>query len=372
MAPADIGIGMIGYGFMGKAHSIGWRDIAIAAPAGVPRPEMTLICGRDAAAAEAAGRRYGWKRTTTSWQELVDDPEVLVIDNVAPNTLHHDVAVAAAEAGKHIYCEKPLTPNADESLRAWKAVEAAGVVHMCAYLLRFFPAVQLAREIIASGELGTIRHWRSNFLLSFGLPDNRRKSWRDEGANGYGALGDIGSHHIDLSRFLLEADPARVVGHVRQVVEKDVTGASVETDDLFAAMIEFDNGAFGVFEASRVAGAHLVTNRIEIDGSRGSLSFSLQRLNELQLTGPDHESRTIPVIRAGDPYQSYWFPPGHPIGWSNAVSHEAAHFLGAVGGLNEIAPLGATFRDGYRCDEVIGAIARSASEGRFIDVAYRD
>jgi predicted dehydrogenase len=366
-----IGVGMIGHGFMGKAHSLGYRDVAVIAPSGIPRPELVAICGRDPTALTEAKERYGWSQAVTDWRLLVADPAIGLIDNCAPNSLHLEPTLAAARAGKHVYCEKPLGPTAEDSFRAWQDCEAAGVVHMCAFNYRFFPALQLAREIIASGELGTIRHWRSNFLLSFGLSAARRKGWRDERSSGFGSLGDIGSHHLDLSRFLLQAEPVRVVGRMRQVVAKDAEDRDLETDDFFAAIVEFDNDTLAVFEGSRVAGGRLVTNRIEVDGSKGSLGFSLEHLNELHVIGGDHVRRTIPVTRAGDPYQELWFPPGHPLGWVHVFSHEAIHLLGAIAGRHSVGPVGASFRDGYYCAEIVDTIARAAVEGRFLDVNYR-
>jgi predicted dehydrogenase len=243
---------------------------------------------------------------------------------------------------------------------------------MCAFNYRFFPALRKAQEIIAAGDLGEIHHYRAQFLLSGALSESRQRTWRDDRATaGSGALGDLGSHHIDLSRYLLEADPARVSGLTRVVVPTVSSGQAIETDDLYAALIEYSNGAVGVLEASRVAGGHLVTSRVEVDGSKGSLQFSMQELNTLRVAGRDHAFKAYHVIDNGDPYQANWFPAGHPLGWVDTFSHEAVHILGAIAGVHDVAPHGATFADGYRCAEAIEAIIRSAAEGRATDVAYR-
>jgi predicted dehydrogenase len=369
---AMVGIGLIGYAFMGKTHTLGYRDVAAISPREAPRPRLVSIYGRDVEKLEEARDRLGWEQAVTDWREIIADPNISLVDNCGPNALHVEPTIAAMRAGKHVYCEKPLGPSADAAFEMWRVATQTGVRHMCAFNYRFFPAIQLARQLIQSGELGEIYHYRSQFLVSSSLDEVRRKGWRDDqSAAGAGALGDLGAHHIDLSRFLLASDPRRVQASVKVRISQASDGAKIETDDQFGAIMEYDNGALGILEASRVAGGHLVTSRVEVDGSRGSLAFSMQRLNELQVAGRDKAFRTIPALRAGDPYQADWFPPGHPLGWADAFSHEARHILGAIGGLNEVAPIGATFRDGYYCSEVIDASLRAAKSGARTEIAYR-
>ncbi|RJT27858.1 gfo/Idh/MocA family oxidoreductase [Mesorhizobium waimense] len=368
----EIGIGMIGYAFMGKSHTLGYRDVPLIAPEAVPRPRLVSLYGRDAQKLEAARNRLGWEQGVTDWRDIVADDRIQLFDNSGPNALHVEPTIAAARAGKHVFCEKPLGPTADDAFAMWDAAHWSGVKHMCAYNYRFFPALQLAREIIQSGEIGEILHYRSQFLVSSSLDEKRQKSWRDDRqAAGAGALGDLGAHHIDLSRFLMDADPTTVQAVTRIKVGAASDGGRIETDDQFAALFDYDNGALGVVEASRVAGGHLVTSRIEVDGSKGSIAFSMQRLNELRVAGADKAFRTIPVMRSADPYQSNWFPPGHPLGWVDTFSHEAVHILGAIAGLHEVAPIGATFRDGYYCSEIIDAAIRAASLGQRVNISYR-
>ncbi|MER9215972.1 Gfo/Idh/MocA family oxidoreductase [Mesorhizobium sp. M0663] len=357
---------------MGKSHTLGYRDVSLVAPEAVPRPRLVSLYGRDAQKLEAARNRLGWEQGVTDWRDIVADDRIHLFDNSGPNALHVEPTIAAARAGKHVFCEKPLGPTADDAFAMWDAAHKSGVKHMCAYNYRFFPALQLAREIIQSGEIGEIFHYRSQFLVSSSLDEKREKSWRDDRqAAGAGALGDLGAHHIDLSRFLMNADPTTVQAVTRIKVGAASDGARIETDDQFAALFDYDNGALGVVEASRVAGGHLVTSRIEVDGSKGSIAFSMQRLNELRVAGGDKAFRTIPVMRSADPYQSNWFPPGHPLGWVDTFSHEAVHILGAIAGLHEVAPIGATFRDGYYCSEIIDAAIRAASLGQRVDISYR-
>jgi predicted dehydrogenase len=367
---ATIGIGLIGYAFMGKAHSVGYRDVSVIAPPEVPRPRLVAIYGRDRDKLREARVRYGWERATTDWQDLVTDPDIRLVDNSGPNRLHVEPTLAAIARGKHVYVEKPLAPDAGDSFRLWQAAAQASVKHMCAFNYRFFPALQLARQIVQSGELGEIHSYRSNFLLSPAADATRTKSWRDDKAAA-GALGDLGSHHIDAARFLLGADPKRAIGVMRTVSASDATGAAIENDDMFSAILEFDNGAVGMLEASRVAGGHLVTSRIEVDGAKGSLQFSMQSLNQLQVSGADKIARTITVTGPDHPYQQNWFPPGHPFGWVDSFSHEAMHILGAIGGVHDVAPIGATFRDGYYCAEIVDAIATAARERCSVDITYR-
>jgi len=367
-----IGIGMLGYAFMGKAHSLAWRDVAAVGPVGLPRPRLVSLWGRHAARAEEARTRYGWERAAASWEAVVDDPDIAIVDNAAPNHLHVEPTLRAAKLGKHLFCEKPLAPTAAEAHQVWRAAEAAGVLHTCLFNYRFMPAIREAKRRIEAGEIGDILHYRSRFLISSSLGEARTKGWRDDkAAAGSGALGDLGSHHIDLCRYLA-GEPRRIGAMTRLAVPADRAGQKIETDDAVVAIAELSNGGLATLEASRVAGGHLVTSDIEIDGTRGSLAFSMQRLNELRLAGRDGGFRTIPVERPEHPFYGYWYPAGHPIGWAQSFTHQAIHMLEAVAGHHKIAPLAATFEDGYRCAEVADTILRAAASGRTETVNYRD
>jgi predicted dehydrogenase len=365
-----IGIGMLGYAFMGKAHANAYHKIAYMTwpPPLVPR--LVAVAGRTEDAVAEASRRYGFGRHVTDWRDLVLDDEVEVFDNSGPNNLHAEPTIAAAEAGKHVVCEKPLARTAEESHEVWQRVAAAGVKHMCAFNYRFVPAVRLAREMLEAGELGEIHHFRGRYLQEWGDIDDQ--VWRFErAAAGSGALGDLGAHVIDLARYLV-GEIAAVSGATRTFKEgRDV-------DDAFEAVVEFEGGAVGTLEASRFCPGRKNAFSWEINGSKGSLSFDLERLNELQVhlvgSKPGERSqgfRTVLVSEADHPFWQHWWPHGHMIGWEHTFVHELHHFLGAIAEDAEVGPHGATFEDGYRAAEVCDAVIRSSGSGRREEVAYR-
>jgi len=358
-----IGVGMLGYAFMGKAHSAAYRTLPHLLQPPPVIPSLVSIAGRDRAAVAAAAKRYGFRMSTTDWRTLVEDPEVSVLDNGAPNSVHAEPTIAAAEAGKHVICEKPLGRTADEAFEMWRRVAAAGVVHMTAFNYRFVPAVRLAREIVASGQLGEVVHFRGSYLQDWG--QGAGSSWRFIAAEaGSGSLGDLGAHLIDLARYL--------VGDIESVFAALQTiDRSHEVDDGFQALIEFSDGARGTIEASRFALGHKNALCWEINGTLGSLIFNLERLNELAWSSGDSGFRVISVTDPGHPFMHQWWPPGHTIGWEHTFVHELHHFLTAVATDGSIGPHGATFEDGYRAAEICEAIIRSAMSGRCEEVAYR-
>jgi len=359
----EIGVGMLGYAFMGKAHSNAYHKLAYMTWPPPLEPRLVSIAGRDEAAVGEAARRYGFERYVTDWRELVGDPEVGLLDNGGPNNLHAEPTIAAAEAGKHVICEKPLGRDAAESYEIWQRVEQAGVVHMCAFNYRFVPAVRLARELIEEGEIGEIHHFRGRYLQEWGTTD--AATWRfEKEAAGSGALGDLGAHVIDLARYL--------VGEVAAVAAVTATfKPGREVDDACEASVRFDNGAVGTFEASRFAPGRKNALSWEINGSKGSLAFDLERLNELQVSEGTSGFRTRLVTEADDPFWQWWWPHGHVIGWEHTFVHELHPLLGAIAGKNEVAPHGATFADGYRAAEVCDAVLRSAASGKREEIEYR-
>src|SRR6478736_2463413 len=272
----EIGVGMLGYAFMGKAHSNALKKIAYITwpPPLVPR--LVGIAGRNAEAVGEAASRYGYEYATGDWHELVADDRIGLFDNGGPNSLHAEPTIAAAEAGKHVICEKPLGRDADESFEIWRRVAATGVKHLCAFNYRFVPAVRLARELIDAGELGEIRHFRGRYLQDWG-DDPTLDTWRfDKAAAGSGALGDLGAHVIDLARYL--------VGEIEAVSGLTATfQPGREVDDAFEAAVAFAGGAVGTIEATRFATGRKNAFRWEVNGSRGSIAFDLERLNELQV-----------------------------------------------------------------------------------------
>jgi predicted dehydrogenase len=333
-------------------------------------PSLVSVCGRHPAAVEIARQRYGWSEGLSDWREQVADPRVAVFDNAAPNHLHLDPTLAAIQRGLHVICEKPLGRNAAEARRLWVEAERADVVHMCGFNLRFLPAVRLARDVVKAGELGDPIHFRARFLASSALREDQALTWRfTRSTAGSGAVADLGSHLVDLGRYLV-GEPVSLSARTRTVVaERD--GAEVDVDDAFVAVVEFDAGALGTLEASRVAGRRSNLCAFELDGTRGSLSFDLDRLNELELTTERKRSTRLEVTDPGHPFMELWWPlPGHAIGWGDSFIHELHHLLAAVAGVGSVRPHGADFEDGYRCAEVCDAILRSADSGRPEVVEY--
>jgi predicted dehydrogenase len=365
-----IGVGMLGYAFMGKAHSNAYRTLSYMTWPPPLMPQLVSIAGRNEEAVSEAASRYGFEGHVTDWRDLVGDERIDLFDNSGPNNLHTEPSIAAAEAGKHVICEKPLGRDAAESYEAWQRVDAAGVKHMCAFNYRFVPAVRLARQIIESGDLGEITHFRGTYLQEWGAIDD--EVWRfDKALAGSGALGDLGAHVIDLARYLV-GEIESVSGTTRAFKE------GREVDDAFESVVEFENGAVGTIEASRFCPGRKNAFAWEINGSKGSIAFDLERLNELQVHLRDSKPgeraqgfRSVLVSEADHPFWEHWWPHGHIIGWEHSFVHELHHLLTAIAEDGEIAPHGATFEDGYRAAEVCDAIVRSSESGRREVIAYR-
>jgi predicted dehydrogenase len=366
-----LGVAMLGHGFMGRAHSRALHMLGHLEERPAATPRLVSICGRDHAAVERARREWGWDCATSDWQAQLADDRVDVFDNVGPNAMHLEPSLAAVAAGKHVLCEKPLARTAFEARRLWTEARASGVVHMCGFNLRFLPAVQLARDLIRAGELGEPTHFRARFLASSALDPEQRHTWRfDRGEAGSGAVADLGSHIVDLARHLV-GEPLAVSAATRTVVPTR-DGQPVDVDDAFAAVVEFDGGAIGTLEASRVAGRRTGVCGFEVDGTHGSLCFDVARLNELEITTVRKETRRLDVTGAGHPFMELWWPaPGHSIGWGDSFVHELRHFLAAVAGKRSVRPIGADFEDGYRCALVCDAILEAAASGTLVGIRSR-
>jgi predicted dehydrogenase len=367
---SNIGVGMLGYAFMGKAHSNAYRTLAYMTWPPPLVPELVAIAGRTEEAVAEAAARYGFADHVTDWHAIVADDRIGLFDNVGPNDLHAAPTIAAAEAGKHVICEKPLGRDADESYETWQRVQATGVKHMCAFNYRFVPAVRLAREMIEAGELGEILHFRGAYLQEWGATD--AALWRfDRAAAGSGALGDLGAHVVDMARYL--------VGEIATVAARTQTfQPGREVDDAVEAVVSFEGGAIGTIEASRFATGRKNAFSWEINGSKGSLRFDLERLNELEvhLVGSTPGARaqgfrTVLVSEADHPFWEHWWPQGHIIGWEHTFVHELHHLLAAIRDDAPVGPHGATLEDGYRAAEVCDAMLRSSQTGAHEPVRYR-
>ena len=346
---------------MGKAHS---RALLALRHLEVPLlPELVSISGRNREALERARELWGWAHALTDWREQVADERIAIFDNCGPNAVHREPTIEAVRHGKHVVCEKPLGLTAAESHEMWQEAHRAGVLHLCGFNYRFVPAVRLARELLEAGELGEIVHFRARYLQSWAW-DTDEEAWRfDPAQTGTGVLGDIGSHSIDLARYLV-GEIASVAAFVRTIVP----GRRV--DDHFAAAVEFEDGVLGTLEGSQLARGRANSNAFEINGTRGSLAFDAERINELEVADARGFRRVL-VTEPGHPFMRFWWPHGHIIGWGDTFTHELVHLLEAIAGEHGVAPHAATFEDGYRCAEVIDAILRSAESGRREPVSYR-
>jgi predicted dehydrogenase len=340
------GIAMLGQGFMGRAHAHALLTLAHMTGPPPIAPRLVSIAGRDEARLQEMADRFGFARSTTDWRELLTD-DVDVFENLGPNALHAEPTIAAARAGKHVVCEKPLARDAAEARTMLEAVEAAGVVHLCAFNYRFVPAVRRARELLEAGELGDVHHFRGTYRQSWGPSTDA--VWRFDAAQaGGGALGDLASHVVDMARYL--------VGDIASIAAEAATFVpGREVDDAVAAAVRFAGGAIGTIEATRFATGEANRFTWEINGSRGSLAFDLERPGELVHDG-----------RRGFCDPPDWWPPGHVLGWEHTFVFELRRFLDAVAGRGSVAPHGATFADGVAAAEACDAILRSAETGRRI------
>ena len=376
----EVGIGMLGYAFMGKAHTNGYKKIPYMLWPPPARPRLAAICGRNEAGVTEAARRYGYARAYTDWREMLKDEAVQVFDNGGPNNVHAEPCIAAAEAGKHIICEKPLARSAAEARQMLDSVQRAGVKHACAFNYRFVPAVRQARLLLEQGALGRIYHFRARYLQEWGnSPDVAQWRYHADTA-GSGALGDLGAHIIDLGRFLVgepKSVSALTATFITERQNPDGGGPkAVDVDDAFEAAVEFENGAVGTLEATRFAPGRKNANTFEINGERGTIAFDLERMNNLEVylndTSPKEANgfRDVLVSEAFHPFWEHWWPQGHIIGWEHTFVHELAHFLDAVVNDKDVAPYGATFEDGYKNAVVCDAIVQSARDGRRVPIAY--
>jgi len=356
---------MIGYQFMGRAHANAWRQAGhFCAPA--LTPELKVVCGRDAQAADDAARTLGFAESDTSWERVVQRDDIDIVDICTPGDSHAAIAIAAAEAGKAVLCEKPLANTVVEAQSMERAAEAAGIVHMLCHNYRRVPAVALAKRLIEEGRLGRIFHFRGIYLQDWILDPEFPLVWRLQKARaGSGALGDIGSHSLDLARHLV-GEILEVSGHLATFVGQrpleDGSGTGpVDVDDAAISLLRFENGAIGTMEASRFAAGRKNANCFEINGEKGSLSFDLERLNELELyeeTGGESGFRTVLATDESHPFVEGWWPPGHILGYEHSFTNTVVDFLAAVAAGQPASP---SFSDGVQNLQVLEAVERSSN-----------
>ena len=384
-----VNVALIGYKFMGKAHSRAYRDAAMFfSPAA--QPVMKVLCGRTEADVKAAAARFGWPEYSTSWEKVVERDDIDLIDIVTPPAMHANIAIAAAKAGKHIFCEKPLALTLKDGREMLDAANKAKVKHMIGFNYRRVPAIVLAKKLIDEGKIGRIHHFRAVYLQDWIVDPAFPLNWRlEKESAGSGALGDLGAHLIDLCRFLIcdgvgEIDS--VVGTTETFVKERPRSTSsdgitstvksegigkVTVDDAAIFLARFTKAdTLATFEATRFAAGHKNMNCIEINGSEGSVIFNLERINELQFycrKDPDYARgfRTILVTEPNHPYIAGWWPPGHTIGWEHTFVHEVVDLMDCIAKNKEPHP---NFEDGYRCQVVLDAVERSVKDGKWTRV----
>lgn len=382
----EINIGMIGYKFMGKAHSNAYRTLPMFFPESL-KPKMTAICGRNTADVAVAAKQFGWEEYTSDWKDLLTRNDIDLIDINAPSNVHKDIAVAAAQAGKHLYCEKPLALTLADSREMLEAAEKAGIKHMVGFNYRFTPAVMLAKKLLEEGRLGKIHHFRAWFLQDWLVDPNAPLAWRlQKEIAGSGAHGDLGAHLIDMAHYLI-GDISEVIG-MNETFTKErplpdetsgLSGTSsqsaakgpVTVDDATLFLARFANGALGSFEATRFAAGHRSTNSFEINGSKGSVIFDFERMNELQVYFTDDQGdvQGFRRVLATDPahaYSSAWWPAGHPIGYEHTFTHAFVELLAALQEDRQPVP---NFKDGVKCQQVLEAVDLSIEQRQWIQVS---
>jgi predicted dehydrogenase len=373
---------MIGAGFMGAAHSQGWR----VAPRffDLPfQPRMSLLVARDPERTRAAARTWGWDEISTDWREAIARDDIDVIDIVTPGDTHGEIAIAALAAGKHVLCEKPLANSVSEAEQMADAASAAaehGARAMVGFTYRRVPATTLARDMVAAGRIGEVRQVRAEYLQDWLSDADAPLTWRLQKEHaGSGALGDIGAHAVDLTEYITGQHITEVSGILETLVtERPLLGAGsglsgsagagrgqVTVDDVALFTGRLDSGALASFEASRFRTGRKNALRIEISGSRGAIVFDLERLNELAFydaTAPAEEQgfRTILVTEPTHPYVSAWWPAGHVLGYEHAFSHQAKDFVEAIAAGDQPSP---SFADGLHVQRVLDAVEQSARGG---------
>lgn len=378
----EIGVGMLGYAFMGKAHSNAFLKLPYMMYPPPMIPKLVAIAGRNEQAVAEAASRYGYQGYYTDWRKMLEDDRIQLFDNGGPNDAHADPCIMAAQKGIHILCEKPLARTAQEAKTMLDAVEKAGVKHMVAFNYRFVPAVRLIRNLIDSGALGKIYHFRAVYLQEWIMPHyGQNMIWRlNKKVAGSGAIGDLGAHIIDLAHYLVGGIKSIAAYEKTFIKERNLADGSgkgiVDVDDAFVAALEFENGALGTLESTRFAGGRKNFNNFEINAEKGSIHFNLERLNELDVFWVNEQPKetqgyhNVLVTEGHHPWWKNWWPHGHLIGWEHTFVHEIHHLLDCIVNDKPVAPHGATFEDGYRAAVICDAIVDSAKSKKHIDIKY--
>lgn len=383
MSQQEVGVGLIGVGFMGKAHSNAWRQVQHFFDPPV-MPKMVAICDVIEERAKA-GIKLGWASYTTDWKKLVARDDISIVDVTVSNEAHAPVSIEAAKNGKNVFCEKPLARTLREAERMLEAVVRAGVTHGVCFNYRRAPAVQLAKQLIATGRMGKVFHFRGTYLQDWIVDPNFPLVWRlKKRVAGSGALGDLAAHVIDLGRFLV-GEIVEVVAYLHTFIKERPLPAEeiglaakvgeqmgeVDVDDASLSIVTFDNGAIGYIEATRFAPGRKNYNRFEINCENGSIVFNLERMNELEVYFRDdapevHGFHQVMVTEPGaHKYIAAWWPPGHIIGYEHTFVHTVYDYLSGVAGKEDFEP---DFYDGVQCQRVLDAMERSSQKRKWTRV----
>ena len=372
---SDLNVAIIGHRFMGKAHSHAWKDAPLFfdLPA---RPVMKVACGRSIEPLRVFAQRWGWAEIDTDWRRVVERQDIDVVDISVPHNLHYEIALAAARNGKHIFCEKPLALDFDQARQMYDAVRESGITHYVNFNYRRCPAVALAKQLIEEGKIGQIYHWRGAYMNSGLVDPTRPLKWTMlKEAAGSGPQASLNSHSVDLARYLVSEIRSVTAMSTNFITERPLNDVEaqrkggkrgkVTVEDAIFMIAEFANGALGSFETTRFATGRRNYNYFEIYGSKGSLAFNLERLNELEYFSreePEYTQgfKTILVTQQDHPYLSAWWPPGHIIGYEHTFIHAVTDFINAVASGNGIEP---DFYDGMKGMQILDAGLASAKKG---------
>lgn len=381
----NLNIGLVGYKFMGKAHSNGYSRINMFFDTD-NKIVLKSICGRDEKWLKKSADQFGFESYNTDWRQMVARDDIDVVDITTPSNYHAEIALVAAENKKHIFCEKPLALTLSDARAMLSAVEKNNVKHQIGFNYRFAPAIILAKKLIDEGKIGKIYHYRATYLQDYIVDPNFPFVWRlDKKVCGSGSLGDLGAHIIDLGRFLV-GEFEEVIGmektfcKKRPMVERmeglsglgnaDAPLVDIEVDDATVMMIEFKNGAIGTIEATRNALGHDNDMVFEINGSKGSIRYRFERMNELEYYCNDDERevrgfRNIATSHSCHKYLEHWWPAGHPIGYEHTFVHELYEFTNSI--IND-TPTTPNFNDGVKCSQIIEAVEQSIKNRCWVDV----
>jgi predicted dehydrogenase len=370
----SIGIGMIGYKFMGKAHSNAWRQAPQFFDSPL-KPTLKIVCGRELAKVEKMASRWGWEKATTDWREVIDSPDVRIVDICSPNNTHHEIALAAIAAGKIVACEKPLAMNGAEAREMAAAARQSGNINTVWFNYRRVPAIAFAKQLIDEGRIGRVYHFRGLYLQDWTLDPGVPLVWRmDKSVAGSGVTGDLLSHIVDISHFLVDQRITSVAGTSRVFVgERDRPEGGktkVEIEDAAIFVCRYSGGAIGHFEATRFANGRKNANTFEVNGEFGSLYFNLEDMSRLwyfDSRDPKHVQgwREISVWEECHPYMKNWWVPGCAIGYEHTFTNQAADLLAAIA---ENKPMKPDFDDGLQNQLLLDAVMEACESDRWIQV----